>query len=108
MAKTGVNRDESEVFLAEIARHGSVGKACKVAGVTRGWLRLKLMDSDFAEAYADAQEDSTDRLEYQARAEAMDGSEKLLTYLLDAKRYKKASTGDLTGIQPIVTVTIGG
>lgn len=108
MAKTGVNRDEAEVFLSEIARHGSIRKACRVAGVTRIWLRLRLLDAEFAEMYADAQEDATDRLEDQARDEALDGSEKLLTYLLDVKRYKKQSAGDLSGIQPVVTVTIGG
>lgn len=108
MAKTGVNRDEAEVFLSEIARHGSIRKACKVAGVTRAWLRLKIQDLDFAEAYADAQEDSTDRIEDQARDEALDGNDKLIIYLLDQKRYRKQSTGDLTGIQPSVTITIGG
>ena len=108
MSKTGVNRDEAEVFLAEIARHGSIRKACKVAGVSRMWLRLQLLDAAFSEAYADAQEDATDRLEDQARDEALDGSEKLLTYLLDAKRYKKANDGSLAGIQPVVTITIGG
>lgn len=108
MAKTGVNRDESEVFLSEISRHGSIRKACRVAGVTRGWLRLQLLDATFAEAYADAQEDATDRLEDQARDEALAGSEKLLTYMLDAKRYKKTNDGSLAGIQPTITVTIGG
>lgn len=108
MAKTGINRDEADVFLSEIARHGSVRKACKVAGVTRAWLRLKLQDLDFAEAYADAQEDSTDRIEDQARDEALDGNDKLIIYLLEQKRYNKKSTGDLTGIQPSVNIIIGG
>lgn len=108
MAKTGINRDESEVFLAEIARHGSIRKACRVAGTTRAWLRLRLHDETFAQAFEDAQEDATDRIEDQARDEAMDGNDKLIVYLLDQKRYKKQATGDLTGIQPVVTVTIGG
>lgn len=107
--KLGVNRDVAEVFLSEIARKGSVRKACLVAGVTRSWLRMKLVDgSDFAERYADATEDSVDRLEEQAFAEAMDGSEKLLTYLLDAKRNKKSDAGIGSGVQPVITVTIGG
>lgn len=104
----GVNRDEAEVFLSEIARKGSVRIACKVAGVSRSWLRKKLIDgTDFAERYSDALEDSVDRLEEQAFAEAMDGSEKLLTYLLDNRKYKKADSG-MVGVQPIITVTIGG
>jgi len=108
MSKTGINRDETEVFLSEISRHGLIGKACRVAGVTRAWYRTQMLNAEFAEAFADAEEDATDRLEYQARAEAMDGSEKLLTYLLDQKRYKKTNDGSLAGIQPVVTVTIGG
>jgi hypothetical protein len=108
MAKTGVNRDEADVFLSEIARHGSIRKACRVAGVTRSWLRLKQQDEEFAQAYADAQDDSVDRIEDQARDEALDGNDKLIIYLLDQKRYKKQSTGDLSGIQPSVTITIGG
>ena len=107
MAKTGINRDESEVFLSEIARHGSIRKACRVAGTTRAWLRLRLHDESFAQAFEDAQEDATDRIEDQARDEAIDGNDKLIVYLLDNKRYKKPSTGGLSGIQPIVTVTIG-
>lgn len=110
MAKgKGVNRSEAEVFLSEISRHGSIGKACRVAGVSRVWFRnKKLTDEEFAEAYADACEDSIDRLEFQARAEALDGSEKLLTYLLDAHRYKKQNASDLGGVMPSITVTIGG
>lgn len=105
--KRGIERDESEVFLKEIARHGSVAKACKVAGVTRTWLRLKMQDPEFAEKFADSQEDSIDKLEYQARCEALDGSEKLLVYMLDNLRYKK-TVGDSVNVQPSINITIGG
>lgn len=108
MAKNGINRDVAEVFLSEISRHGSIRKACKIAGVDRRWLREKKLEDDFAERYADAQEDAADRLEDQARDEALDGSEKLLVYLLDVKRYKKAESGPMSGITPTVTITIGG
>ena len=104
--KRGVERDETAVFLSELARHGSVRKACKVAGVTRQWVRLQRQNDDFALAYADAVEDSVDRLEDEAYSQALGGEEKLLRYLLDAKRYKKAGD-DPIAMQPIINVTIG-
>lgn len=106
--KRGIERDVWEVFLSEISRHGNVRKACNVAGVTRYQWRTRMLDLSFAEDYADAQEDATDRIEDHARAEAMDGSEKLLAYLLDVKRYKKSTDGSLAGGSPSVTITIGG
>lgn len=105
--KRGVERDETAVFLGELARHGSVRKACKVAGVDRSWVRrMRTNNDDFALAYADAVEDSVDRLEDVAYTQALGGEEKLLRYLLDAKRYKKAGD-DPIAVQPIINVTIG-
>lgn len=105
--KRGVERDVAAVFLSELARHGSVRKACKVAGVTRQWVRLRRRDDeDFALSYADAVEDSVDRLEDEAFTLALGGEEKLLRYLLDVKRYKK-SGDDPVAVQPIINVTIG-
>lgn len=107
--KRGINRSESEVFLKEISRHGSIRRACNVAGVSRAWLRRQLLDSDFAEAYADAQEDSIDKIEDTGRELALDGNEKMVVYLLDQLRFKKTDSGPgLAGIQPSVTITIGG
>lgn len=64
-----------------------------------------MRDDDFAEAYADALEDSVDRLEEVAGVGARSGDEKLLRYLLDAKRYKKGeSTIQAT---PSISITIG-
>lgn len=104
--KRGVERDQTAVFLGELARHGSIRKACKVAGVTRSWVRQQRQDDDFALAFADAVEDSVDRLEDTAFEQALGGEEKLLRYLLDAKRYKKAGEDPLA-VQPIINVTIG-
>lgn len=106
--KRGVERNEEEVFLYELARHGSIRKACLVAGVTRAWVRLRKMDEDFAIAYADALEDSVDRIEEQGTSQALLGDEKLIRYLLDAKRYKKTTEVDLGQVKPIINVTIGG
>lgn len=106
--KRGVDRSEEEVFLSEIARHGSIRKACLVAGVTRAWLRLKKMENDFAEAFQDALEDSTDRVEESAVRGALSGDDKLIRYLLDARRYKRTIEVDLGQVRPVINVTIGG
>ena len=105
--KRGVDRDVEAVFLSELARHGSIRKACLVAGVTRTWLRLKKMEEEFAEKYADALEDATDRVEEAAHRGAISGDDKLIRYLLDAKRYKKTTEVDLGQVKPIINVTIG-
>lgn len=107
--KVGVNRSEREVFLHELARHGSVRKACVVAGVTRRWLALQKQDNDFLEDYTYAIEDSIDRIEEEGNAMARCGDEKLIRYFLDAKRYnKKTDTTVDASVVPVVTVTIGG
>lgn len=105
--KRGIERDVEEVFLSEVSRHGSVRKACKVAGVSREWLRTKILDESFAVEYADACEDSMDRLEDTAFAMALDEDEKMLRYLLDVKRYKKTTETDLGQVRPIINITIG-
>lgn len=105
--KRGVNRSVEEVFLSELARHGSIRKACRVAGVTRSWLRVKMVCDDFSELYHDALEDSTDRIEETGFELALDGEEKMIRYLLDAKRYKKNTEVDLSQVKPIINVTIG-
>lgn len=106
--KRGAERNEREVFLSELARHGSIRKACLVSGTTRSWLRIQMSDSDFAQAYHDALEDSVDRIEEAGNAGARDGDEKLIRYFLDAKRYKKQAEGPAVSVQPSVTITIGG
>lgn len=104
--KRGVKRNEREVFLEEIARHGSMRKACLVSGLTRSAVRIAMRDDDdFAQAYADACEDSTDRLEEVAFLNARLGEEKLLRYLLDAKRYKKGESP--VTATPSISINIG-
>lgn len=106
--KRGVQRDQEEVFLSEISRHGSIRKACAVSGLSRTWLRSKKLDEEFLEKYTDALEDSTDRLEEVAVSRARAGDEKLIRYLLDARRYKKDKTVDLGEVSPTINITIGG
>lgn len=107
--KLGVKRSEREVFLLELARHGSIRKACAVAGVTRRWLALQKQDNEFLEDYTFAIEDSVDRVEEMGNTLARSGDERMIRYLLDNKRYnKKTDTAIDTSVVPIVTVTIGG
>lgn len=105
--KRGVERDETEVFLNELSRHGSVRKACLVAGVSRKWLRTRKLDEDFAERFADAIEDSIDRIEEAGVHLALSNDERMIRYLLDAKRYKKGESA-VGVVKPSITVTIGG
>lgn len=107
--KRGVlERDNEAVFLEELSRHGSVRKACFVATVTRAWVRNQLKDNDeFAQKYADALEDSVDRVEEMGNNMARTGDDKMIRYLLDARRYKKNVEVDLGEVKPIINITIG-
>ncbi len=105
--KRGVERDTTEVFLKELARHGSERKACLVACVSRSWVREQKKLPDFAEKYYDAIEDSVDRLEEVAHRRALIGDEKLIRFLLENKRYKKNDGPDLSQVAPTVNLTIG-
>lgn len=107
--KRGAQRDVKEVFLAELARHGSQRKACQVAGVSRSWVReLKKSDEDFAIAFADAVEDSIDRIEEVGHSRALKGDEKLIRFILEVRRYKKQTETDLSEVKPVINITIGG
>ena len=105
--KRGVERDPTEVFLSELSRHGSIRKACRVATVTRSWVREQQKDPDFSELYHDAIEDSIDRIEERAGELARIGDDKLIRFLLEVKRYKKTTDVDLGQVKPIINLTIG-
>lgn len=105
--KRGVERDITEVFLYELSRHGSIRKACRVAGVSRSWVREQQKDPDFSELYHDAIEDSVDRIEERAGELARVGDDKLIRFLLEVKRYKKTLDIDLGQVKPIINLTIG-
>lgn len=106
--KRGAKRDKREVFLAELSRHGSIRKACHVAGVSRTTVREWKQDQDFAVAMADAEEDSVDRVEEVGHGRALKGDEKLIRFILEVKRYKKDSSASLGEVRPTINITIGG
>lgn len=104
--KRGADRDRWEVFLTELSRHGSIRKACAIAGVDRRELRQKQKEDDeFSIMMADAEEDSVDRIAETAHTIAQMGDGQMVRYLLDQKRYKK--TGESTIIPPSINITIG-
>lgn len=105
--KRGVERDEREVFLSELSRHGSVRKACRVACVSRGWVREQQKDPEFSQQYHDAVEDSIDRVEEKANLMARNGDDKLIRFLLEVKRYKRTNDVDLGQVKPTINLTIG-
>lgn len=106
--RRGVTRDRRGVFLKELARHGSVRKACLISGYTRTQIRnLMRDDEDFAQDYQDALEDAVDRIEEAGNLMARNGDDKMIKLFLEVKRYKKTSDVELGDIKPTVTVTIG-
>jgi hypothetical protein len=105
--KRGITRDKSEVFLMEFSRHGSIRKACQVAGVSRAWVREQRLEDDFAINMTDAEQDSIDRVEEKAHQLALIGDDKLIRFVLESKRYKKTTEIDLSTVKPVINITIG-
>lgn len=106
--KRGVDRDPTDVFLKELARHGSVRKACQVAGVSRSWVRDQKRNEEFATLYSDALEDSIDRIEEAGHGRALRGDDRLIRFFLEVKRYKRTIESDLSEVKPVINITIGG
>lgn len=104
--KKGVKRNKREVFLSELARHGSVRRSCLIAGVTRTWVREQRQDDQFGMEFLDAMEDSTDRIEECGIKKALKGDDKLVRFFLEVRRYKRASDQDMTALKPVINVTI--
>ena len=65
-----------DAFLAALAEHGVINRACEVAGIDRGtaW-RRRQTDPDFAAQCELAIEMSADKLEQEARRRALEGVE---------------------------------
>jgi hypothetical protein len=80
-------RDE---FLAELRDGQSISAAATSIHVSRQAIyKLKLTDTEFAEAMADAVETGTDSLEDEAVKRARAGSDTLLIFLLKGRRPDK-------------------
>jgi hypothetical protein len=77
-------------FLRHLAATGNPAQAARLTGVARTatW-RLRSSDKDFRDAWADALEVATDKLEQEARKRALRDSDQLLMFLLKANRPEK-------------------
>lgn len=85
--------DWASKFLRELSKGGIIGAAAKLAQIDRANVyRRRDSDPEFAALMADALEDSDDRVEATARTLANEGSERMLIFFLEKRRYPKSST----------------
>ncbi len=81
MPKQTITQAQRERFLEALAETRNVTVAARAAGIARrAALALKAGDPDFAEAWADAEEEATDLLEHAARRRAIEGWEEPVYY----------------------------
>jgi hypothetical protein len=89
------------VFLGTFGSTGIVRVACHAAGISRTQAyRERQRNPRFAQAWDQAEEDSTEALEAEARRRAMSVSDTLLIFLLKARRpavYRDNARLELTG-----------
>lgn len=88
-------------FLATLAETCNVTEACRAAAIGRtaayAW---RDDDPDFAQAWANAEEEAVDALEQVARKRAIDSSDRMMEILLKAHRpekYVERYRAELTG-----------
>lgn len=91
----------AKTFLDLFAQSGNVMLSARGAGVDRSTpYRFRQQDATFAEAWAEADEVSTQVLEAEARRRAMAGSDRLIVFLLKARRpaiYRENHRVELVG-----------
>jgi hypothetical protein len=76
-----------DAFIEALAEGETVTAACRVADLGRRTVYDERgRNEDFARAWEDAIEAGTDSLEAEARRRALDGSDRLLEFLLKARR----------------------
>jgi hypothetical protein len=84
-----------DIFINDFREHGNVRLACEIAGITRDTAyKARERDLEFSRRWREAEEDSVDYLEAQARARALgfagkEPSDTLLIFLLKAHRPEK-------------------
>lgn len=80
-------RDWTKPFLAALEEGETVSGACRAARINRTTAyRRRVADEDFALAWHDLEESATDRLEATAYRRALEGSDRLMEFLLKARR----------------------
>lgn len=90
-------------FLAALRNSGNVRAACQSAGISREIAyRHKRQEEEFAAQWEEAQEESVDVLEAEARRRAMASSDTLMIFLLKSNRpekYRETSRHEITGAE---------
>lgn len=82
-----VRREWHDEFLAHFLEIGTITGAAKATGVDRRTVQLaRQRDEEFALKLADAEEQFTEKLERVAYTRAVDGSDRLVEFLLKARR----------------------
>lgn len=85
--RASMQRNWKPEFLQALEDTGTVVQACRVAGISRrGAYDARQSDEAFALAWADVDAKVTDTLERVAVHRAINGSDRLLEFLLKARR----------------------
>lgn len=114
-----IKANNQRVFVEQLVKGQTITAAAKAAGICRrtaySW---RESDKTFAEAWDDALEIGTEKLETEATRRALEGSDTLLIFLLKARRpkvYRERVSTEVTGpdgqplanVIPIINLTVG-
>ncbi len=89
-ARGKARRDWRPAFLKALAEHGTVCRACKVAGISRSTAyREQQRDEAFALLWYDVEHEVTDAIEQKAVELALDGDTRMIEFLLKARAPEK-------------------
>lgn len=109
--RANAQRAWKATFLQALQDTGTVVQACQAAGISRSAAyRARQEDEDFALAWHDVDETFVEILERTAYTRAINGSDRLLEFLLKAKRpavYRETRldlhhTGQIERAQPVI------
>lgn len=114
-----IKANNQRVFVEQLVKGQTITAAAKASGICRrtaySW---RESDKTFAEAWDDALEIGTEKLETEATRRALEGSDTLLIFLLKARRpkvYRERVSTEVTGpdgqplanVIPIINLTVG-
>lgn len=114
-----IKANNQRVFVEQLVKGQTITAAAKASGICRrtaySW---RESDKTFAEAWDDALEIGTEKLETEATRRALEGSDTLLIFLLKARRpkvYRERVSTEVSGpdgqplanVIPIINLTVG-
>lgn len=98
-----------EVFLEQLRETCNVSHAARAARIGRSTAyEWREADSDFADAWDEAEVEAVDALELAARQRAIEGSDKLMEILLKAHRPDKYTDRIKADVSGNITINING